>query len=91
MFCPPTPFVAPRENALRNKTPPLREGQLLALWKGGVIFYPIYKDPPPPIWKNQTPSMAYLKYYTFAKISVIFLCSNRQKSMEVIEWNIYLK
>ena len=26
---PPTPFVAPRENALRNKTPPLREGLLL--------------------------------------------------------------
>lgn len=51
MFCPPTPFVAPRENALRNKTPPLREGQLLALWKGGVIFYPIYKDPPPPYGK----------------------------------------
>lgn len=31
MLCPPTPFVAPRENALRNKTPPLREGLLLAL------------------------------------------------------------
>lgn len=30
MLGPPTPFVAPRENALRNKTPPLREGQLLA-------------------------------------------------------------
>lgn len=30
MLCPPTPFVAPRENALRNKTPPLREGLLLA-------------------------------------------------------------
>lgn len=28
----PTPFVAPRANALRNKTPPLREGLLLALW-----------------------------------------------------------
>lgn len=51
MLCPPTPFVAPRANALRNKTPPLREGQLLALWEGGVIFYPIYKDPPPPYEK----------------------------------------